>query len=108
MTTPAPYLELLDWRRQVAELFAELRDLPPDATTLAWFRAAKDALFRDHPQSPIPAAERKNFSGLAYWPFDPAVRVKAHFIPVETEPTMQGSGELAFSHIGQLGFDVHG
>src|SRR2546423_490131 len=68
------YLELLDWRRRVAELFAELRRRPADAATLAWFREEKDALFRNHPQSPIPAEQRSDFQGLAYCPsctYDP-------------------------------------
>src|SRR4051794_27006548 len=61
------YLELLDWRRRTAELFAALRARTPDAETLAWFRAEKDALFRDHPQSPLPLTERDTFGGLPYW-----------------------------------------
>jgi uncharacterized protein (DUF1684 family) len=73
------YLELLDWRRRVAELFAELRRRPADAAPLAWFRGEKDALFKYHPQSPIPADERASFPGLPYWPFDPAARVVARF-----------------------------
>ena len=75
------YLELLDWRRRVAELFAELRRKPADAETLQWFRAEKDHLFRSHPQSPIPVQERASFSGLPYWPFDPRARAVAHFVP---------------------------
>ena len=78
----SPYLELLDWRRQVGRLFADLRSRSPDAATLAWFRAQKDRLFKDHPQSPIPLAERDQFTGLAYWPFDASRRVEARFTPV--------------------------
>jgi uncharacterized protein (DUF1684 family) len=103
----SPYLELLDWRRRTAELFADLRRRPPDAATLAWFRTHKDALFREHPQSPIPASDRHNFTGLAYWPFDPAARVEAHFVPLDAQPP-EPAGEVPFRRIGHLEFEVQG
>src|SRR3954454_2156194 len=76
---PEEFLALLDWRRQVSDLFQQLRSRAPDAETLAWFRAAKDALFRTHSQSPIPASDRTAFAGLEYWPWDPNLRVVARF-----------------------------
>jgi uncharacterized protein (DUF1684 family) len=101
------YLELLDWRRRVAELFVALRQRPADADTLIWFRAAKDALFREHPQSPIPELERGNFGGLAYWSFDPAFRVSARFSP--TDELVLGAGtDIAFKRIGRLDFELQG
>jgi uncharacterized protein len=104
---PSPFLTLLDWRRQVSELFATLRQRPPDAPTLAWFRAQKDTLYQAHPQSPIPEAERPAFAGLAYWPFDPAARVTARFEP--SEPAHAGEGQdVAFMRIGDLHFTLHG
>jgi uncharacterized protein (DUF1684 family) len=98
------YLDLLDWRRRVSELFAELRRRQADAETLAWFRAEKDALFKSHPQSPIPADQREAFTGLPYWPFDPAMRVVATFNLLEDE--QQPSGEVAFRRIGELHFTL--
>ena len=100
------YLELLDWRRRVSELFADLRQRPPDSDTLGWFRAQKDLLFRDHPQSPIPPGERPSFTGLAYWPYDPTVRVEAHFRATEDEPPPATAGEVPFRRIGQLEFTL--
>src|SRR5438105_14946659 len=101
------YLELLDWRRRVADLFGELRRRAPDAQTLAWFRSQKDALFREHPQSPIPKDERASFKGLAYWPYDPDARLVARFVPLEVEPPSMTS-EVAFRPIGHLQFDYRG
>ncbi len=46
-------------------------------------RRQKDAAFRAMPQSPIPAAERPGFSGLSYFPPDPAFRVAATLTPFE-------------------------
>jgi len=112
------YLELLDWRRRVAELFAELRRRPADAATLAWFRSQKDTLFREHPQSPLPPEDRAGFAGLKYWPFDPAGRVVARFVPsADTNPDRSGdqstaqpvqrdANEVAFHRIGTLTFEL--
>ena len=101
------YLELLDWRRQVAELFAQLRQRPADAATLAWFRSQKDRMFKEHPQSPIPESDRPNFSGLSYWPFDPTLRVVAQFTEKELEPPHAPPSEIAFRRIGQLEFKLN-
>lgn len=41
------------------------------------FRQGKDADFKESLDSPIPAPERLGFSGLRYFPPDPALRVEA-------------------------------
>ncbi|MGI9146362.1 MAG: DUF1684 domain-containing protein [Chloroflexota bacterium] len=101
----SPYLELLDWRRQLSELFASLRHRPRDAETLTWFRAEKDRLFRAHPQSPIPSIDQQRFVGLAYWPYDPAAQVEAHFTPSDEGPPAAAS-EVPFRRIGHLDFEL--
>ena len=62
-------LDLVDWRRRVGDLYR----LP---SYVEW-RAARDVLFREHPQSPIPGSERAAFSGLRWFPYDPGYRVHA-------------------------------
>jgi uncharacterized protein (DUF1684 family) len=77
------YLALADWRREVGRLYAEWRRAAtsdPAAATIA-FREARDILFREHPQSPLPPDGRTTFPGLDYWPYDPAYRMD-----VELEP----------------------
>jgi uncharacterized protein (DUF1684 family) len=82
-----PYLELADWRRRVAAMWETWRiqagageDSLEDATTA--FRLAKDVLFREHPQSPLPPpARRRAFPGLAYFAYDPAWRMTVRLIP---------------------------
>ena len=103
------YLALLDWRRRTAELFAELRRRPPTAETAAWFRAEKDAMFRAHPSSPLPPDSRASFPGLQYWPYDPAGRVVARFMPDEEVqpadvPISRDDEAMTFSRIGWLDF----
>jgi uncharacterized protein (DUF1684 family) len=77
MSTPNDALTLAHWRRTVAEMYASVRRSPPAERTHACdaFRAARDDLFRSHPQSPLVAEQRAGFSGLGYYPYDPAWRV---------------------------------
>ena len=106
------YLDVLDWRRRMADLFGDVRHRPATAATAAWFRAEKDALFRAHPASPLPEAERAAFAGLPYWPYDPAGRVVAHFTPDTAQdavlPISRDDEQLAFSRIGRLDFELAG
>lgn len=70
-------LSLLDWKRQVNEVYAAVRaDDEPERAWRRW-RERRDDLFRHHPQSPLPAAERATFPGLTYFDYDPAARVDA-------------------------------
>ncbi len=80
-------LTLLDWRRRMAALYAAAREdtTAEPAGVLACFRAGKDALFANHSESPLPAAERAAFTGLAYWPHDPALRFEVEVAPAPPE-----------------------
>jgi len=107
------HLDLADWRRRVSALYADLRaDQDPGSDRLAVFRGVKDELFRNHPQSPIPAVERSAFSGLAYWPHDPALRLTATLEPdPEAAPLdlpVSTGDPFAFSRIGWVPFEVTG
>ena len=104
----SPLLELVDWRRRVAELFAEVRARAPDAETVRWFREQKDTLFRTHAQSPIPIAERSSFGGLNYWPHDPTLRVSARFEPGAVDAAEAGPTAALFERIGDLHFALNG
>jgi uncharacterized protein len=87
-------LDLLDWKRRVFALYAEVRASPdPEAAWRAW-RAAKDELFRSHPQSPLPGNARAGFEGLPYFDYDRALRVLAEVEPAEEALILiAGSGE---------------
>lgn len=78
-------LELLDWRERVARLY--LSDL--DLTGL---RAARDELFRSHPQSPLPAADRAAFTGLRYHPPAPDAVVEAPLRPASGTESIDTGG----------------
>jgi uncharacterized protein (DUF1684 family) len=71
-------LELADWRRRIAELYADVRRLAALDPEAAWglWRSIREALYREHPQSPVPPAERAAFRARFY-PYDPAYRLTA-------------------------------
>jgi uncharacterized protein (DUF1684 family) len=73
-------LQLLDWKRRIFELYAEVRAAPePEDGWLRW-RTVRDELFRAHPQSPHPG-----YASLDYFPYDPALRLLADVEPAEEE-----------------------
>jgi uncharacterized protein len=75
-----PELELLDWKRRVFDLYAEVRAArDPEAGWRRW-RDVRAELFRDHPQSPSPGYAR-----LAYFPYDRSFRTLAEVEPAEPE-----------------------
>jgi uncharacterized protein len=70
-------LDLLDWKRRIFALYAEVRASEPRAAWARW-RDVRAELFRDHPQSPSPGYTR-----LAYYDYDPELRFLAEVEPAE-------------------------
>jgi uncharacterized protein (DUF1684 family) len=102
---------LLDWRRSVAAMYADVRataDSDPEGI-LVRFRQARDRLFAEHPDSPIPAAERAAFAGLPYWAYDPSMRFVVPvepLEPVESEATSISGATFALRRIGLVRLPV--
>lgn len=78
-------VELLDWKRRIFELYAQVRAAPDPRAAWDRWREARDALFRAHAQSPIPPERRAAFSGVPYYDHDPGLRVLADVEPAEPE-----------------------
>lgn len=76
-----PELELLDWRRRVGVLYADVRAETDPARGHALWRAGRDELFRTHPQSPLPPGDPLRETGLPYWPYDPDLRFTLPVLP---------------------------
>ena len=81
--SPETLLALADWRRRMADLYAEIRSCEAIAGWTRW-RAVRDSLFRQHPQSPLDEERRRNFHGLAYYDYDPSLRLLTGLVPVPT------------------------
>ena len=104
-------LELLDWKRRVFELYAEVRATPdPEAAWHCW-RDVRDELFRTHAQSALPLERRATFGGLDYFAYDPAVRVLADVedAPQESRPIAGSSDSvMLFRRFGRARFELYG
>jgi len=80
-----PELELADWRRRVAELYAAVRaDDDPERGHALW-RAVRDELIGKHPQSPAPPGDIVRSAGVPYWPYNPALRFELPLLPAATD-----------------------
>ena len=100
-------LTLLDWRRQVGRLYADVRAASTPAQGHALWRAGRDRLFATHPDSPLEPAQREGFRGLPVAPYDPALRFD---VELDTgvdggqarrwEVATDGDGVVPFSRLG--------
>jgi hypothetical protein len=103
-------LDLLDWKRRVFGLYAGIRAAEdPEAAWRHW-REVRDELFRSHPQTPLPAAARRQFSGLPYFDYDPALRVLADVEPAPRERreiATSGEHPYSFTRFARAVFPLH-
>lgn len=112
---PTPSLQLLDYRRRVAELYRDLRTSPADRDAWQRWRDGRDELFATHPCSPIPADRRDGFTGMPFHPYDPAAHLGAVAVhpaePLELLIAHSADGATAARRIGVVelpwGGDVH-
>lgn len=106
-------LQVADWRRRVATLYSEVRQLAatdPAAAVQHW-RAVREQLYRLHPQSPLPAGDRAAFQAR-HFPYDPALRFEVPVLvddpaepvasPDTAVPTSSG-GAMSMRRIGWVG-----
>jgi uncharacterized protein (DUF1684 family) len=84
--TVSETLDLLDWKRRVFALYAEIREA--DDPKQAWqrWRDVRAELLRDHPQSPQPG-----YDSLDYFPYDAGLRFLAEVRAAEPERRAIGS-----------------
>ncbi len=77
------------------------------------FRREKDRFFREDPRSPLTAEQRAAFTGLAYYPEDPALRIEAVLdtdVDRDEEIRMATTtgGEQVYRRAGVVRFEVEG
>jgi uncharacterized protein (DUF1684 family) len=102
---------LADWRRRVATLYTEVRAMAATdpAIALAHWRAVRERLFREHPQSPVPIDARDAFRSH-HFEHDPSLRFDVVVEPAPPpapgafalELPNSGADTLAFSRVGRI------
>lgn len=94
-------LDVLDWRRRTAALYAQVRDDADPAAGHARWAAARQELFRTHPASPV----RDPRYDLPVAPYDPAWRAEVALAPAPAQrlevPTGT-DGLVPFERLGVL------
>jgi hypothetical protein len=111
---PKATIELADWRRRIADLYAEVRRLAMGdvAAALELWRETRERLYREHPQSPVPPDRRRDFRAH-HFPADPSLRFEVAFEGSADEPgrasggismdlPVSAGGTMSFSRIGRV------
>ncbi len=91
--TAASHGELWDWRRRVADLYAEIRRAPHAEEAWKLWRITRDDLFAQHPQSPLEPQARARFKGLDLYSYDPELRFLVTLAPTESESLHLPAGD---------------
>jgi hypothetical protein len=88
-------LSLADWRRAIGGLYADVRRMAAadPASALAHWRATRERLFREHPQSPVPEDRRSTFRA-EHFAHDPSLRFEV-IVEGLREPAQAAPGGLA-------------
>ena len=110
-TQPVEALELLDWKRRIFALYAEIRAATDPEPAWEHWRAVRDELFRGHPSSPVPVGARAIFPGVPYFRYDPELRVLAEVSPVavaSTQIASSGAEAIAFDRLATARFELAG
>lgn len=101
-------LDLVDYRRRVAAIYARVRDGDGRPAWERW-RAEREELFRTHPQTPLEDPE--SFAGLPYYGYDPGWRTVGTLEQGERadfDVSHSGAGATAFTNLGKIRFRVKG
>jgi uncharacterized protein len=97
-------LTLLDWRRRVHALYADVRAATDPAEAHARWQVGRDQLLATHPDTPLLPADRPGFAGVPMAPYDPAWRfevpVDADVEPRHLDVPTATDGVVPFDRIG--------
>jgi uncharacterized protein (DUF1684 family) len=97
-------LTLVDWRRRVFALYADVRAADPPEGHLRW-QAGRNELFATHPQSPLTAERRSTFTGLPVAAYDADYRFVCDLEPAGEEHRDVDTGTdgvVSFDRIGRV------
>jgi uncharacterized protein len=105
----ADAIDLLDWKHSIFDLYATVRAAQQPEEAWRLWRATRDRMYREHPQSPIPADVRSDFSGCRFYDYDPTWRTLAVVEDATSDhrdiPASTG-GAFSFTRIGTARFQL--
>jgi uncharacterized protein (DUF1684 family) len=102
----ASTLDLLDYRRQVEEIYARVRSGKGADAWEVW-RDDRDRLFRTHPQTPLD--NPTEFVGLPYFPYGEQWRTDGVLEPEPQDEEIldhSGAGSTEFLKVGNIRFTI--
>jgi uncharacterized protein len=108
---PSSLEALLDWKRRIFALYAEIRATHQPQGAREHWRAVRDEMFKNHPQSPLGPDARTSFTGLDYFDYDEGLRVLADVKDAEPktyEIATSGDGSYSFTKFGVAAFELEG
>lgn len=100
-------LDLWDYRRRVADIYAAARAGGAGEQTWDRWRTDRDRLFATHSETPLD--DPGTFETLPYFDYDPAWRALGKFTGLKGESRLighSGDGETRFRAIGTVSFEV--
>ena len=104
-------LTLLDWKRRIFALYAQVRAHDDPRAARELWRATRDELFRTHTQSPIPEQKRTSFAGVPYFDYDPSLRFTVELEQAEPETydiTSSRDGTYSFTRFAKARIRIGG
>ncbi len=110
------YLDLYDYRCRVGAMYRERMraTLAGEDVATIWqrFREARNELFAHHPQSALDEEQRREFRGLRYFPYNPAMCVIADVDtsvePFQSTVAMNAGESMTMTTVGRLHFTIEG
>lgn len=103
----ADALSLLDWRRTIGDLYAEVRATADGRSAWGRWQETRSRLFREHPQSPVPPDQRPEYSGPHVYDYEPAWCLTGSVEtvePIRLEIATSNVETMAFSRFGVAHF----
>lgn len=110
------YFDLYDYRQRVGNLY-RVRNraiMADEDVENVWqvFCAGRDQLFASHPQSALDEEQRRSFTGLRYFPYNPGMRVVGNVVanenPTHQTITMSATETMTMLTIAHVHFIVEG
>jgi uncharacterized protein len=96
-------LDIVDWRRRVFALYAEVRASADPAEGHSLWCRTRDELFASHPASPLLEDDRESFAGLPVPGYDPDWRFEVAISqaePARLETDTGTDGKVPFERLG--------